>query len=93
MRKSKINYVIRDYTEEDFSNVHITDFYYNKNTLEYIASEIGESYYNGDPGDPDSFEAQIGLLFEGKEYWFNVTARRSLDFYSKGIPEFKKELK
>jgi hypothetical protein len=78
------NYVIKDYTADDFSNEFecssISD------DLELVAEQIAQRHYHEDPCDPDYFECIVGIKnSEGKPQWFTITAAPDIRFYTRGL--------
>ena len=81
-----VNYVITDCTEEDFSNVFETDWNpENADHREYIAAEIGESYYNDDPEDPYDFNCKVQIKINDTIYTYNINASLTINFYAQRV--------
>ena len=79
-----IYYVIKDYTEHDFSNVwktkktdHGLDWF-----LELVAEEIADNHYYEDPCRPEDFECIVGVKrnLNDKPNWYSVSAQQSVHF-------------
>jgi hypothetical protein len=75
------NYVIKGYTEEDFSN----EFTSRKKDLDLIAQEIAQLHYNEDPCDPEVFECIVGIKKkdEDQPQWFTTTAEPEIRFHTR----------
>ncbi len=83
MKKYKVNYQIIDYTGEDFDNEFNTNYSLDEWNLPLIAEEIGEDYYSDDPFDLDSNAfCRVGILFEGIEYWYDISGEHTTIFNS-----------
>ncbi len=81
-----VNYVIKDYTGDDFTNTHFTDYKPDEYRMEVIANEIAERYYHRDPCDPNDFEATVGVKdTTGKEYWYDITAWLDINFSAREV--------
>lgn len=76
-----VYYVIRGHTKPDFSEKYIPAGVWNKHTLEYVAEQIAEDFFHDDPCDPENFEVEVGVRFEGVEKWFRITAEAEVSFY------------
>lgn len=87
----RINYVIKGYTDDEFTDSFIPEREICENNLESIAEEIAERHFNDDPCSPEKFKEDIGLRFEGKDYWFKVNAEADVNFYAYPQEEVKKE--
>lgn len=73
----EIAYVIKDYTDENFTNLHRTE----ATGLVEIAKEIAEAHYSWDPCHPDDFYPTIGIkTSKGEEFWFEITAEIEIKF-------------
>jgi len=72
---NQVNYVIKDYTTEDFSNIHNTEYKPTEFNMYLIAREVAKNYYDQDPCDPNDFIATIGIKDNsGKTHLFEFTA-------------------
>jgi hypothetical protein len=77
-------YVIKDYTEDDFSNeFDLRETYLKNPDHDDVAREIAEQHYYSDPDDPSRFEHTIGVKDEtGIIKWFECTAEATVNFYA-----------
>lgn len=82
----KIHYVIKDYTEDDFSNtfeLKWTHTHAGKPCWGAIVTDIAKDHFNNEPRDPRLFELTIGVKTDLKDEpkWFKITAEATVDFY------------
>ena len=80
-----INYVIKDYTEHDFSSAWKTNKIVHEDNLEYFAQDIAEEHFKDDPCNPEDFECVVGVQWNGYTKWFQVNAQIDVDFFSDEI--------
>jgi len=79
-----IYYVIKDYTEDDFSNKWKTEKVDRGMGwfLELVAEEIAENHFYEDPCSADEFECIVGVKKQSEDEpeWFIVTGQPSIIF-------------
>ena len=80
-----INYVIKDYTEEDFSSKWKLKRAIDEDQFDWraetIAEEIADYHFHEDPCDPDAFDCTVGLKHGNSVKWFRITAQQEVSFY------------
>jgi len=82
MKEQEYRYVIKDYTDDDFSKIFTSTSGY----LSDIAEEIAEEYWAQDPSDPSNFKCEVGIIdYKDEPHWFSVYAEASVNFYSSEI--------
>jgi hypothetical protein len=84
-----VYYVIKDYTEDDFSQKWKPQMRseIHEDNLEWVAEEIADYHYHGDPCDPDAFDCIIGVKWNDIVKWFRVGAQIDIHFDVNEIEE------
>lgn len=73
----KFWYVIKDYTDDDFSN----EFTGYAEDFESVAEEVAHDYWSEDPSDPDKVDYKIGIKDEKNTIkYFLISAYAKVDF-------------
>lgn len=89
MNQNYVHYVIKDYTDDDFSSKWKPNMKaeIHEENLEWIAEEIADNHYHDDPCNPEDFECVIGIKWNDIVKWFTIKAQIEVEFSVEEIDE------